>query len=88
MPRLREAIRLKRPELWANNSGFLHHDNAASHTALVLRDRFVKNSTHMVAQPPYSLDLAPCLLWLFPKLRRPLSGTRFESIDEIKADSK
>ena len=31
MHRLREAIRLKRPELWANNYWFLHHDNAAFH---------------------------------------------------------
>jgi len=31
--RLREAIRKKRPELWADNSWFLHHDNAPSHTA-------------------------------------------------------
>ena len=30
MHRLSEAICLKRPELWANNSWFLHHDNAAS----------------------------------------------------------
>lgn len=88
MRRLREAIRLKRPELWANNSWFLHHDNAPSHTALVLRDHFVKNSTHIVPQPPYSPDLAPCDFWLFPKLKRPLRGTRFESIDEIKAESK
>jgi len=47
MQRLREAIRKKRPELWANNSWFLHHDNAPSHT-LILRDHFAKNSTHIV----------------------------------------
>ena len=47
MRRLHEAICLKRPELWANNSWFLHHDNALSHTALVLRDHFVKNSKHI-----------------------------------------
>ena len=84
----RYAIRLKRPKIWANNSWFLHHDNAASHTALVLRDHFVKNSTDIVPQPPYSTDLAPCDFWLFPKLKRPLRGTRFESIDEINAESK
>ena len=39
---------IKSPELWANNSCFLHHDNAPSHTALVLRDHFVKNSTHII----------------------------------------
>ena len=33
-----------------------------------------------VPQPPYSLDLAPCDFWLFPKLR----GCRYETIEEIK----
>ena len=85
---LREAIRLKRPELWADNSWFLHHDNAPSHTALVLRDHFAKNSTNIVPQPPYSPDLAPCDFWLFSKLKRPLREHRFDSIEEIKAESK
>ena len=62
--------------------------NVPSHTALVLRDHFVKNSMHIVPQPPYSPDLAPSDFWLFPKLKRPLRGRRFETIDEIKAESK
>ena len=33
-----------------------------------------------VPQPPYSLDLAPCNFWLFPKLR----GCCYETIAEIK----
>ena len=33
-----------------------------------------------VAQHPYSPDLAPCDLWLFPKLR----GCRYERIAEMK----
>ena len=56
MRRLREAIRLKRPDLWIDNSWFLHHDNAPSHTALVLCDHFAKNSTNIVPQPPYCFD--------------------------------
>ena len=31
-------------------------------------------------QPPYSLDLAPCDYWLFPKLR----GCSYETIEEMK----
>lgn len=88
MRRLREAIRLKRPNLWKDKNWFLHHDNAPSHTALVLRDFFIKNSMHIVPQPPYSPDLAPCDFWLFSKLKRPLRGHRFESTDEIKEKSK
>ena len=33
-----------------------------------------------VPQPPYSLDLALCNFWLFPKLR----GCRYETIEEMK----
>ena len=33
-----------------------------------------------VPQPPYSPDLAPFDLWLFPKLR----GCRYERIEEMK----
>lgn len=67
---------------------FLHHDNAPSHTALVLRDHFAKNSIHIVPQPqPYLLDLAPCDFWLFPKLKRPLRGHRFDTIEEIRTES-
>ena len=34
-----------------------------------------------VAHPPYSLDLAPCDFWLFPKLR---NCRRYEIIEEMK----
>ena len=33
-----------------------------------------------VRDPPYSPNLVPCDLWLFPKLR----GCRFETIEEMK----
>ena len=33
-----------------------------------------------VPQPPCSLDLAPCDIWLFPKLR----GCRYETIEKVK----
>ena len=34
----------------------------------------------IVAQPPYSPELAPCDFWLFPKLR----GYHYETIEEMK----
>jgi len=63
---------------------FLHHDNAPAHISLVLRGHFAKNSTHIITQPQHSPDFAPCDFWLFSKLKRPLRGTRFESIKEIR----
>lgn len=87
MRRLREAIRKKRPELWKNNSWILHHDNAPSHTALLICEFLAKNSTNIISQPPYSPDLAPCDFFLFPKLKIPLRGTRYDSIEAIKKNS-
>ena len=37
-----------------------------------------------VPQPLYSLDLAPCDFWLFPKLKEKLRGCRYETIEEMK----
>lgn len=87
MKRLREAIRRKRPELWRNNSWILHHDNAPSHTALIICDFLAKNSTTVINQAPYSPDMAPCDFFLFPKLKIPLRGRRFDTIEAIKKNS-
>lgn len=87
MRRLRENIRRKRPDLWANNSWILHHDNAPSHTAIIVSEFLAKNSTNVISQPPYSPDMAPCDFFLFPRLKLPLRGTRFESIEAIKENS-
>ncbi|UYV73504.1 hypothetical protein LAZ67_10003846 [Cordylochernes scorpioides] len=38
--------------------------------------------------PPYSPDLAPCDFFLFPKLKRPMKGRRYATLDEIKTASK
>nr|APL98288.1 putative DD34D transposase [Bactrocera tryoni] len=85
--RLRENIRRKRPELWKNNSWILHDDNAPSHRATIVTEFKAKNAMNTIDQPPYSPDLAPCDFFLFPKLKLPLRGTRFQSIEEIKQNS-
>ena len=68
-----------------DNSWVLHHDNAPWHTALILCEFFAKFSTKIV--PPYSFHLASCDFWLLRKLKRPLWGNRFESIEDIKRES-
>ncbi|UYV62765.1 hypothetical protein LAZ67_2001857 [Cordylochernes scorpioides] len=88
MRNLREAIRQKRPDLWMNKNWLLHHDNAPAHNSLLVRDFLAKNNTLMMPQPPYSPDLAPCDFFLFPKLKRPMKGRRYATLDEIKTASK
>ncbi|UYV79212.1 hypothetical protein LAZ67_17001536 [Cordylochernes scorpioides] len=88
MRNLREAIRQKSPGLWKNKIWLLHHDNAPAHTSLLVRDLLAKNNTLMMPQPPHSPDLAPCDFFLFPKLKRPMKGRRYATLDEIKTASK
>ena len=45
-----------------------------------LSDYLTKMSIETVPLPPYHPDLAPCDIWLFPKLR----GCRHETIEEMK----
>ena len=40
-----------------------------------------------MTQLPYSPDLVPCDFWLFPKLKSPLKGKRFQTIDEIQENT-
>lgn len=88
MRNLREAIRQKRPDLWKNKNWLLHHDNAPAHASLLVREFLAKNNTTILPQPPYSPDLAPCDFFLFPKLKRPMKGRRYATIEEIKTASK
>jgi len=41
-----------------------------------------------VPHPAYSLDLAPCDFYVFPKIKLWLKGQRFVSIEEIQAESQ
>ena len=41
-------------------------------------------SIKTVPHRPYSPDLAPCKLWLFPKLKEKLRDCRYETIEEMK----
>ncbi|UYV67803.1 hypothetical protein LAZ67_5002107 [Cordylochernes scorpioides] len=88
MRNLRKAILQKHPDLWKNKNWLLHHDNAPAHTLLLVHDFLAKNNTLMMPQPPYSPDLAPCDFFLFPKLKRPMKGRRYATLDEIKTESK
>lgn len=85
--RLREDVRRKRPELWKNKNWVLHHDNAPSHSSLLVGQYLASKQVAVLPHPPYSPDLAPADFFLFPKLKTTLKGCRFQSVDEIKQNS-
>ncbi|GFV00632.1 histone-lysine N-methyltransferase SETMAR [Trichonephila clavipes] len=87
MRRLREAVRRKRPVLWASSRWMLHHDGAPAHTANLVQQFLRKHGTIQVAHPPYSPDMSPPDFFLFPKIKNTLKGHRFQGIETIKQNS-
>jgi len=75
-------------DLWANNSWILHHDNASSHSAIIIRKFLTKNETNTIQQPSNSPDMAFCDFFLFDRVKKPLWGTRFNSRKEVIEKSK
>ena len=63
------------------------HNNALSHSSLIVTEFLAKNETKVITQRPYWSDLVPCDFLLFYKLKYPLRGTRHESIEAIKGNS-
>lgn len=78
----RIRLEYRDPESWS-----LLHDNAPSHTALIVRQFLARNQVCVLNHPPYSPDLAPCDFSLFPKLKLKLKGCFFDDIPTIQAAS-
>ena len=47
-----------------------------------------KNSKNIIDHPPYSPEMTPAYFFLFPKIKFPLRGTRFQLIEGIKENSR
>jgi transposase len=64
------------------------HDNAPLYTAVLTHQFLAKNKIAVIPHPPYSPDLAPCDFFLFPKMKLKLKGRRFDTIEEIQAETQ
>jgi histone-lysine N-methyltransferase SETMAR len=80
---LRDAVRRKRPELWDARNWQLHHDNAPAHSSHLIQGFLAKHGIPQVRQAPCSPDMTPCDFWLFPRLKTPLKGSRFDSREDV-----
>ena len=50
------------------------------HQSILVTDYLTKMDIKTVRQPPFRPDLAPCDVWLYPKLR----SCRYETIEEMR----
>jgi len=73
-----------RPHL-VKNKVLFHHDNAPAHTSALAKAKLVELGYELLPHPPYSPDLAPCDLFLFPNLKKLLAGQKFASNKEVAA---
>jgi hypothetical protein len=60
---------------------------APSHTSVLTQQFLAKDQMAVIPHPPYSPDSAPCDFFLFPKMKLKLKGCRFDTIEEIQAES-
>ena len=80
---LRPALRRKHSELM-NCTPLILHDNASPHKSNVVKEILEGYGWEVLDHPPYSPDLCPPDFDLFPKLKEPLRGVRYDSLDELE----
>ena len=77
----------RRQQLWATGDWQLHQDHMSVHTSHLMQSILVKHQLSQVTQPPYRPDLASCDFWLFPKLKSPLKGKKFQTVNKIQENT-
>ena len=60
-----------------------HQDNAPVHKSVIAMAAIHDCGFKLIEHPPYAPDLAPLDFHLFPKLKTAISGTHFQSDDDV-----
>ena len=82
MHRLQPALLQKELEI-LKAGPILLHDGAGPHRAAVVINQLDAWGWELLTHPPYSPDLSPCDYHLFPKMKEPIRGVRFQTVDDI-----
>ncbi|PNF31351.1 hypothetical protein B7P43_G10893, partial [Cryptotermes secundus] len=61
------------------------HDNARPHIGNVVTEKLRQYGWEVLPHAPYSPDMSPPDFDLFPKLKQPMRGRRFPSLEELSA---
>jgi hypothetical protein len=80
---LRLVVQWKCLHFITGASPLVLHDSARCHVARPVQDLLAQWQWETVEHPPYSLDMSPCDFDLFPKMKEPLRGKRFRSVEEV-----
>ena len=74
---LREKVRRKQTEPFANNSWILHHENEPAHTALSVRELLATKQITVLEHPAYSPDLASSEFFSVPEYKENIEKKAF-----------
>ena len=82
LKKVKELYNDKRPsEGW---SGIYHlHDDASSNKCEVVKYFLASEKVKVLNHPAYSPDLSPCDVFLFPRLKKMLSGNKYMSRNSL-----
>ena len=78
LKKVKEFYNKKRPSKGWSGVHLLH-DNASSHKCEVVKSFLASEKVKVLNHPPYSPDLSPCYFFLFPRLKKMLSGNKYMS---------
>ena len=83
LPRLRDAVRRKRPQLWVSGDWHLHHDNGPAHSSALVQTFFGKTSHHSGLSAPLQPRFGTLQLLAFLKAKIAIEG---EEISDRRGD--
>ena len=78
LKKVKEFYNKKRPSKGWSGVHLLH-DSASSHKCEVVKSFLASEKVKLLNHPPYSADLSPCDFFLFPRLKKMLSGNKYTS---------
>jgi len=82
--KITQKIHKIRPDLLGDGPLILH-DNARLHLGKDVADLLSKYEWEVLSHTPYSPDMSPPDFDLFAKLKDPMRGHRFSSLEEVSA---
>ena len=84
LKKVKEFYNKKRPSKGWSGVHLLH-DNASSHKCEVVKSFLASEKVKVLNHPPYSPDLSPCDFFLFPRLKKMLSGNKYTSRSSLRS---
>ena len=63
----------------------LLHGNSSFHKCEVVKSFLASEKVKSLNHPPYSPDLSPCDFFLFPRLKKMLSGNKYTSRSSLRS---